>query len=406
MSRDEPVGRYALAESREIVVQEYRSRENTLREQTFRENAFRRLPLGVMAAATVVGVLAGPAWTATAGPLPWLLSLGFVGLPHGAADLATSRKAWRGWPLLVLWMAYIATMAVVAGFFAAAPSPAIAAFTALSCWHFGESHRDTDCHGVGPRPWAVAALARGCVVLAAPLSAWPAATADATTDLAALAVGRDTAAGLFPPSNVMAAGLALATVAVIATVVETCSITRQPGGWRASRRMLVDLTVITGLGWCTNPLFSVGLSFLAWHSWRQMEPLAESLTGSPARSWRGLGWALLRIHIAALPLLVPTWTAIGVVWWLWSADRSPRDLAIVSIGSYLILTPAHELLGMLLRLPDRGPATTADDHPTVAQRVHTALACLQLSLQHQTGRVSRQPAARKARTPEQETLRT
>lgn len=388
------------------MFQEHASRENTRRERNFPENAFRRLPLGVMATATAAAVLAGPAWTATAGPLPWLVSLGLVGLPHGAADLAASRKAWRGWPLLAVWMAYITIMAGVAGCFAAAPFPAIAAFTVLSCWHFGEAHRDTDHHAIGSRLRAVAALARGCVVLAAPLIAWPAATAEVTTDLAALAVGSDAAAGLFAPSNVMAAGLALAAVASIAIVVETCSLARHPGGWRASCRLLVDLTVITGLGWGTDPLFSVGLSFLAWHSWRQMEPLADSLTGAPAESWRGLGRALIRIHAAALPLLIPTWAAIGVVWWLWSADHSPRDLAIVSIGSYLILTPAHELLGMLLRMPDRGPATPADDPPSVARRGPAALASLLRSVRHPTGRIARQPAAPKARTPEHETLRS
>jgi Brp/Blh family beta-carotene 15,15'-monooxygenase len=378
MSRDRPAGRDASTTFRDDVFHEPVSREDALREQDFREDAFRRLPLGVMAAATVTASLAGPGWTESAGPLPWLMSLALVGLPHGATDLAASRTAWRGGPLLAVWIVYVAMMAVVVVFFTAAPFPAIAAFVALSCWHFGEAHRDTDRPAVGARLRGVAVLARGCVVLAMPLIAWPAATADAATDLAALAVGRDAAAHLFPPPTVMAAGVALAIAAIIAATVEICSMAKRPGGWGASCRMLVEVSVIASLGWFTDPLFSVGLSFLAWHSWRQMEQLAESLTGSPARSYPELGRALLRIHAAALPLLVPTWTAIGAVWWLCSGERSLRDLAIVSIGSYLIVTPSHELLGMLLRTTSRTPATPAGHRltlPRLAGQPRVARSC-------------------------------
>jgi hypothetical protein len=57
----------------------------------------------------------------------------------------------------------------------------------------------------------------------------------------------------------------------------------------------------------------------------------------------------VHIHRAALPLLVPAWVAIGAAWWLWSPDHSPRSLAIASIAAYLVVMPAHEFLGDLLR---------------------------------------------------------
>ena len=174
MGEDSPATRDAAAE---------------LREEAFREQAFRRLPLGVMAAAAAAAVVAGQAWTKAAGPLPWLVSLGIVGLPHGAAVLAVSRTAWRGWSLLAVWMVYVATMAVVWGFFAVASFSAIAVFAALSYWHVGAAHLDTDGHKSDPRLRAVAALARGCVVLATPLIAWPEATADAAAGLAVGHVG-------------------------------------------------------------------------------------------------------------------------------------------------------------------------------------------------------------------------
>ncbi len=317
--------------------------------EPFQAVAFRRLPLAVMASAALAGALGGPQWSMVLGPLPWIIALGFFGLPHGAADFAVSQRAWHGWPLAVVWLAYVAAMAVVLAGFTAAPVAMIVAFTALSCWHFGTAHVDTERFRVAISERSIAALARGCLVLAVPLAAWPAATAAVATDLAALAVGRGPATDLFPAAAVRMAGLALAAASLVATAAEGIVAMRRPGSRRAWLEALVELAVIASLGWCTDPLFSVGLYFLVWHGWRQMEPLAESLTGDRPRSWAALGRAVVRVHLAALPLLVPTWVAIAAAWWLGSPDHSLRALAIVSIAAYIVVTPAHELLGDLLR---------------------------------------------------------
>lgn len=318
-------------------------------EARFREVVFRRLPLACMAVAAALAAGCGASWTEALGPLPWIVSLGFVGLPHGAADFAASRRAWRGWSLALVWLAYAAVMAAVATGFAVAPLTAILAFAAVSCWHFGTAHLDADAAALGARLRIVASLARGCAVLAMPLAAWPAATARAAGHLAALAVDEPAAAALFDPAAVRAVGIALAAGTAAAAAIEGLASVRRPGGLRNWSRLLGELSVIMALGWCVDPLFAVGLYFLVWHAWRQMPPLAEALTGSVPGSWRRLGAALLRIHVAALPLLIPTWIAIGAVWWRWSADHTLRDLAIISIGAYLVVTPAHEMLGDLLR---------------------------------------------------------
>lgn len=321
----------------------------------FREVAFRRLPLAVMAGAALAGAMGGPQWSAALGPLPWVVALGCVGLPHGAADFAVSHRAWQGWPLSIVWLAYTAVMAAVLPSFVAAPVPMIVMFTVFSCWHFGAAHFDTAIAACSNRrvPQSaqrmVAALARGCVVLAVPLAAWPAATAAVAADLAALSLGRGPAADLFPPAAVRAAGLGLAAVSLAAAAAEGLVAMRRPRSRRSWLKGLGELAVIASLGWYTDPLFSVGLYFLVWHGWRQMEPLAVSLTGGAPRSWAALGRAVVRIHLAALPLLVPAWAAIGAAWWLWSPDQTLRALAIVSIAAYLVVTPAHELLGGLLR---------------------------------------------------------
>ena len=330
----------------------------------FREVAFRRLPLAVMAGAALAGAMGGPQWSAALGPLPWVVALGCVGLPHGAADFAVSHRVWQGWPLAIVWLAYTAVMAAVLAGFVAAPVPMIVAFTAVSCWHFGAAHFDTEESGASVTKRSVAALARGCLVLAVPLAAWPVATAAVAADLAALSVGRGPAADLFPPPAVRAAGLGLAAVSVAAAVAEALVAIRRPRSRRAWLKGLGELAVIASLGWYTDPLFSVGLSFLVWHGWRQMEPLAVSLTGARPRSWAALGRAVVWIHRAALPLLVPAWVAIGAAWWLWSPDHTPRALAIVSIAAYLVVTPAHELLGGLLRQMASRPRISGPQVPT------------------------------------------
>ena len=73
--------------------------------------------------------------------LPWLVSLVAVGLPHGAADWAVSRRAW-GAATLRIGAAYLACMTAVLGLFIAFPTPMVTAFAALSVWHFGMAHAD------------------------------------------------------------------------------------------------------------------------------------------------------------------------------------------------------------------------------------------------------------------------
>ena len=313
--------------------------------QRFRERLFRTFPLAALSALAVAAGLGGSGWTAAVGSLPWIVSLGFVGLPHGAADLAASRTVCRGGSLVGVWGFYLAAMAAVAAAFMLAPAASIAAFAIVSCWHFGVAHLDVDGRAEVAVPRPVAAVARGCVVLATPLAFRPEATAAVAIDLASLAAGAEGVVPFFSVAAVRAAGVILAALSLMAFAAEAILSARKPGGVRTCRRTLADMTVIGALGACADPLFAVGSYFLLWHGWRQMEPLSEALGGPGPRSWAGLARALARVHVAALPLLVPAWGAIAVAWWLSTLGLSPRALAIVSIAAYLVVTPAHELLG-------------------------------------------------------------
>lgn len=327
---------------------------STVRTDRFAAWAFRWIPLGFLAVPVGLAAVIGPGWTERIAPLPWILALVFCGLPHGAADYAISRARWSGWQLAVLWVMYGSSMIAVATVFAVAPLFALATFACLSAWHFGVAHAAAGPPAAGGR--AVAAVARGCLVLAAPLWFWPGATAGVAGDLVALVVPD----GLHVTANeVRAAGAMLGTLGLLAIVVEVIAACRA-GAASGLPLLLAEVGVIVALGAMTHPLFSVGLYFLVWHGWRQMDPLARAVTGSSPRSWSQLFGALRRVHAAALPLLVPAWVAFGLAWWAWSPDHTLHDLAILSVGGYLVVTPAHELLGDLgpagpFRWPGAGP---------------------------------------------------
>jgi len=333
------------------------------RADTFRQRIVRDAPLAFLIGGASAAAAWGSDWTTVFAPVPWLVSLVFVGLPHGAADFTVSRTAWRGRSLAVVWFWYLVAMAAVGCCFIAAPAVTLTLFAIASCWHFGVAHGDTDgpCRHRGQR--SIRAVARGYGVLAVPLLAWPTATAAAAGELASFAVGPDGASGLFPARAVMLLGVCLAVIGGLALLTEVLSERSRVGGPRLLHSLLVEVSAIVALGWCADPLFSVGLYFLVWHAWRQMEPLAESLCAPRFSSWSDLWTGLARVHVAALPLLLPALVAIGTAWWAWAPEQTLRSLAITSIGAYLVVSPAHEVLAELLQVPAVRPAHPANACP-------------------------------------------
>ncbi|MFN7811931.1 MAG: Brp/Blh family beta-carotene 15,15'-dioxygenase [Planctomycetia bacterium] len=321
------------------------------------EIAFRRLPLACLAAAAVAGCAVGPEATAKAAAVPWLIALAAVGLPHGAADLAVSRRLCGRESLAAVWAAYITVIVAVVAAYALAPVTVIVLFVLLSVWHFGRAHAAAEPLA-RPRSRLAkigAAVARGGIALGVPLAARPRAAREVAADLLGL-TGHAADAAALSAAAVSSFGLAILAAALVGLACEVASTGHLADGQRRAGRLLVELAVIALLGLVTHPLFAVGCTFLFWHAWRQMDPLAAILTGKRPDSWRSLGRSVVQIHVAALPLLVPAWLAVGLAWWHRSATHSCRDAAILSIGVYLAVTAPHELLDRL----SRGPAGAAN----------------------------------------------
>jgi Brp/Blh family beta-carotene 15,15'-monooxygenase len=327
----------------------------------FADLAFRRLPLACLAAAAVAGGILGPGWSAGVEALPWLVALAAVGLAHGAADLAVSRSLCAAERLPRVWATYAATMATVATAYAIAPIAVLVLFALLSAWHFGQAAANADGPERESCAWAVwvRPLARGGWMLGVPLAAWPADTADVAADLLRL-TGQGGQAVISPQAVMTIRGLGLALVAAAASAAasEWAGVRRRRDRTRRRARLLAEVAAITAIGVTTEPLFSIGITFLVWHAWRQMAPLAVLLGGGPPASWSDLWHALVRIHGAALPLLLPAWFAIGWAWWILSPAHTPRDLAILSIAAYLVVTPSHERLGGMLLRPCMEPTAS------------------------------------------------
>jgi len=317
--------------------------------------AFRLIPLAILVMAGGTAAWAGPAWSTRHAAVPWLVALALVGLPHGAADLAVLARL-RG-PRAARRLFAAATLLSCAVLLALvlAPRMALAAFVAVSVWHFGVAH----ARGQSPPPaaaggaLAVAAVARGAGVLGMPLAVWPAETAAVADRVVALAAGPG------PPvaqALVHTWGLAILAVAVAALAREAWAARRSPAGRGRTAATGVDLLASGLLSIAAHPLFSVGVYFLCWHAWREMRPLLRVLAPrSLTPDGRPVGLtSLIRgiaaVHRAALPLLIPTWAAVAAVWWFKSPGHAIDDLALVSLAAYVVVTPAHEALLDLIGL--------------------------------------------------------
>jgi Brp/Blh family beta-carotene 15,15'-monooxygenase len=367
-----------------------RERQDAVR---YGQLSFRVAPLAVLVTAAAASLLFGHAWSARMAAVPWLVAIVLIGLPHGAADLAVSRRL-CGWPATVrLFAVYAALMAAVTLAMVLAPQPTVVLFAALSVWHFGLSH----AQGQSPPlpegwPWqAVAAVARGASVLGVPLAVWPAETAAVVTDLIRL-VGWAQAGTppAFAPAAIRLTGICLTLTAMLALATEAGASRHMPGALRRSGDTLVDLLIIGLLGTSADPLFAIGFYFLCWHAWREMQPLMAVIaqpagvfvqsqpagvfvqsqpagSDQPTAGLATLVRELAVVHAAALPLLIPTWTALAVGWWLLSPSHSPHDLAVLSLAVYLVVTPAHEALHDVLRAGGplrRRQASPSEGRPT------------------------------------------
>ena len=288
----------------------------------------RRLPAPVLAAlAGGLGLSALlPAGSA------WLVALGAVillGVPHGALDGEVARpwlRPWfgRGW-FGVFALPYLSLSSVVLLAWRDAPLETLAAFLAISAWHFGEED-------AGPgRPWE--ALARGGLPIAIPVLLHPSATAQVLGTAAMVPL-----AGL--PYWLTGAAVLWLPVAAIAVAVL---------GWERRFGVVAEMAVLACAFVVLPPLAGFALYFVGFHAPRHM----AALVANPARAPRVASMraaALRSLPLTGLTLL------LGAGLWRLYPGPLPERLLAVTLQGLAALTVPHLLLDRLVAYAERADA--------------------------------------------------
>lgn len=286
--------------------------------------------------------------------LPWIIGLFFIGMPHGAADLAVLQSKKSGWRLVNTFFCYIISMIGVFIAFILTPEISLVGFLILSLWHFGSSENPKSAEYGFSYQHLLMSFAKGGIVIGTPLAFWPTATSGVATELITLVEPARSLLGMpllahpiYQASHIATTGMTLLAIALscwsfiffhcawntktlgIQKMLETCGV-------------FIAYSLVGILEIISSPLFGIGIYFLAFHSWKQMPLISKFLASSGAKMHPVR--QVLIVHKAAMPLLVPTWILLAGAWWWLSDNANFRDLALLSLLVYLIVTPAHEVL--------------------------------------------------------------
>lgn len=271
------------------------------------------------------------AWQALAGTAggAWLVvvlafAVAVAGLPHGALDPWLARRAglWRT-PLqcVAFHLAYAGLAAAVLLAWRWAPGASLAAFLAVSAWHFGG-----DWRGAVP-DWARAVV--GAALLALPAWRWPDAVADAFALLSGTA-GVAIARALATLAPWLGAGIVAAALLAL----------------RRSPAAALELVAIAALALLLPPLAYFIVYFCALHSPRHLRAAVAAAAPDARRRMAAvaLGYTALTLLLAAA---AGPWLAEGV------APHASADLLRLVFIGLAALTLPHMLVVLLA---ERGEA--------------------------------------------------
>jgi Brp/Blh family beta-carotene 15,15'-monooxygenase len=313
------------------------------------QRVFSDLPL-VLFTGFMLAELWAPGLSDSYAGWPLVISLFFVGMPHGAVDLAINTQL-RGkrdaniLKQLTAFQGYVVTLVASTILFLTHPPAALLVFVILSCLHFGLADaRDLELRSRAPTPSSViliSALSRGTLVIALPFFFSTNASLDVFRDVVRIAGG--TTGELQPATVTATAALACGCAALLHLVVTSFRLFH--GEWTTAIFEVVETGVITCAFALLNPLFAMGLFVLAWHSWRHMRSVTAFLDERLGRrSCTRLLTAVLDVHRYALPLLIPT-TVVYIFIAAWCLDTwTSTSLAAVTIAVFVVVTLPHHFL--------------------------------------------------------------
>jgi beta-carotene 15,15'-dioxygenase len=264
--------------------------------------------------------------------LPWTLGLLFFGLPHGACDhLVASKLTGRRTTgdALGFLLFYLGAAAAVFVFWMADATLALLFFLALTAWHWGSA--DAAHYRVeGLAPFFVASVARGTLVISAPVAFHPEQSLSAFAGI--LSVFEPAPAWNAEQVATLAVACLIVSVTAEASVIFSNLVRRRA---LSALRGAVDILLLISLFALVSPVAAVGVYFVFWHAWRHVLRVSELLEEEGSRRETGLASSIVGYHAKALPLTLLS-LAFMLVLTLVSSLQDPQQL----LGIYIILISA------------------------------------------------------------------
>ncbi len=281
----------------------------------------------------MLGALSGEN-SETAGAWLLLVSALLFGLPHGAYDfwivLDTTRRARRSFRGLVgLLGTYLLLASLVVAVWYFLPGAVLIGFLALTAWHFGSGDAVWEAENTGD--WLINSLARGLLVMSAPLAFYP---NESGSVLGKLDAGSAEILLTFAP-YALAAGILLIAVNNFVALLRDSRLL-------IASRLLILLESVFLLTFfsLTTPLLAVTIYLIGVHSWRHLLRLEIYEQNEKAFERKNLRQIVGRFHRRALPVTILSLFGLVLIFWLLQLRLS--DFANYTTA-YLVLLSALTL---------------------------------------------------------------
>ena len=319
-----------------------------------------------LAFALTLSLILSPSALRQVSLLPFLVSLLFLGLPHGAWDhrvmSAAQRRPLR-FPFVAAFCgAYLGLVALYGTLWPLAPTAAYLLFIAMSWLHWGQGDAAYLRIWSGSRSTGggslVVWLVRGGAPIALPILTHPQAFARAAASVTDRfrdggALGAELWVGRLTPSACIA-GLFVLGALVVLYLINSFQRNggRRGAAWtsREFREDCGEITLLYTTFAFADPIFAVGMYFCLWHGLRHIARLFlldEELRFLCARN--EVGVAVWRFVRQTLPIMGASLLLMGGMTAYWSRTvHSAEEFVSLYLALIAALTFPHFLLALWL----------------------------------------------------------
>lgn len=291
--------------------------------------------------------------------VPFLVSMVFLGLPHGAVDhlvpYRLKKRPLTRRSLLVFLTGYVAIGGLFGFFWWVTPAASAIFFILLTWFHWGQGEMYTVQKLIGlhkPGLWRKGLLVfvRGGLPMMVPLFAFPDVYLSFINEMIA-AIGSTTDSAIAPAAlqSWRLGLLILFGTAVIFYVIDGLLEANQQGSWSGWMMWLVDSAEI-GLLWIffytISPILAVGVYFCVWHGVRHIARLMLIDSNTQEMLANGRFWsACARFMGDSAPLTAVSLLFLGGLF-LFTGDDGTNLLDLTALYLVLIsmLTLPHTIL--------------------------------------------------------------